>query len=123
MPIHDFLSHFRMDMPFFINKVGTFVEIDNDMEKTVYSDIFLANSRYHRNTEQIAQQAVIKGITAGFQFIVHIEGYYHAYIHIDKLGSKIEITLQVGRIDHINDHIRRFINDVAADINFFGSIS
>ena len=39
------------------------------------------------------------------------------------MRSKIQVPLQVGRVHHVDDEIRRFFNDVFAHIQFLGRIS
>ena len=65
------------------------------MKQGIQSTILLADSRHHRHSEQFTQQMIIQCITAGFKFIVNIQSYHHTDIHINQLGSQIQISLQI----------------------------
>lgn len=53
----------------------------------------------------------IDGATVGAHLIHHIEGQYHGDPQLQKLQSKVEITLDIGGIHNIDDAIRLLIQD------------
>ena len=55
---------------------------------------------------------------------VHIKSNHHTNIHVNQLGSRdTDSRSRFGRINDIDDNIRRFVNNMTADINFFRCIS
>jgi len=53
----------------------------------------------------------IDGATVGAHLIHHVEGQYHGDPQLQKLQSKVEITLDIGGIHNIDDAIRLLIQD------------
>ena len=76
----------------FGNKVTTFVYIDDVVEQFVYTRTVASDGGHHGDTHQLAQLFVVELVSAGLKFIVHVQGYYHSHIHIDELGSEVEVT-------------------------------
>ena len=122
VPIAQVIQYFSTHFPFLIQEVSAFVNTDNNMKKLFNPLPGSANSRQHRHAEQLSELYVIQRITTRFQFIVHIERNNHTYIHVNQLGSKIQITFQIGRIHYVDYNIRRFIDNVVTNINFFRRI-
>ena len=78
--------------------------------------------RNHRNTDQFTQFFIIQMITTCLQFIIHIQCNNHFHIHVNELGSQIEITFQVRSIHYIDNKVGCFFDDMLANINFFWRI-
>lgn len=105
-----------------VEEVAAFVNIDNHMEQLFNAFSATADRRQHRNSEQLAELHIIQRVSTGFQLIVHVQCNHHAHIHVNQLGGEIEIAFQVGRVYNIDNDIRRFIDNVPADIDFFGRV-
>ena len=58
-----------------------------------------------------------------FQFVVHVEGDNHTYVHIDQLAGQIQIAFQVGCIDYIDYDVWLFFIQMLANIEFFRGVS
>ena len=102
--------------------VTTFITFNDDMEQLVDTLPGTTYSRNHRNPDQFTQLFIIQMITTCLQFIIHVQCNNHFYIHVDELGSKIEITFQVRSIHYINNKVGSFFDDMLANINFFRRI-
>ena len=61
-------------------------------------------------------------VAALTQFVEHVEGDNHRHIHVDELGGQIEIALEIAGINHVDDDVWMFLDDVFTHIEFFGCI-
>ena len=122
MPFTQVIQHFCTYLAFLIEEVGTFVNTDNNVKKIFDAFARTRNGRNHRNTKEFTQFHVIQRVATGFQFIVHIERHHHTHVHVNQLGSEVQITFQIGRIYHIDNNVRCFINNMMTDIHFFRTI-
>jgi len=95
MPFGQVFQNFRIHISLLVKKINPFIKVDYYMKQGIQSTILLADSRHHRHSEQFTQQMIIQCITAGFKFIVNIQSYHHTDIHINQLGSQIQISLQI----------------------------
>ena len=102
--------------------ITTFITFDDDMEQLVDALSGTTYGRNHRNTDQFTQFFIIQMITTCLQFIIHIQCNNHFHIHVNELGSQIEITFQVRSIHYIDDQVWCFFDDMLANINFFRRI-
>ena len=89
------------------------------MEKLFYAFSGATDGRQHRHTEQLTELYVIQRVPASFQFVVHVKRDNHAHVHVNKLGSEVEITFQVACIHHVDDNVRCFLDDVFTHIKLF----
>ena len=105
-----------------VEEVAAFVNIDNHMEQLFNAFSATADRRQHRNSEQLAELYIVQRVSTGFQLIVHVQCNHHAHVHVNQLGGEIEIAFQVGRVHNIDNDIRRFIDNVPADIDFFRGV-
>ena len=65
---------------------------------------------------------VVQFVAAVLQGIVHVQCHYHAHVHINKLGSEVEITFQVACIHYVDDNVGRFLDDVFTYIELFRTV-
>ncbi len=122
MPAAKVIQYLATYPSFMVEEIAAFVNIDNYMEQLFDTLPATADRRQHRNSEQLAELYIIQHVSTGFQLIVHVQRNHHAHVHVNQLGGEIEITFQIGRIHHIDDDIRRFIDDVPTNIDFFGRV-
>lgn len=92
------------------------------MEKLFYAFSGATDGRQHRHAKQLTEFYVIQRVPACFQFVVHVKRDNHAHVHVNQLGGEIQVPFQIGRVHHINNDIRSFVDDVMAHINLFGRI-
>ncbi len=100
--------------------VEIFVHFDAALQQIMQSLAAGADGGDDRNTEHDAERIVIKLITLAHKLIVHIERNNRADVHIDYLGCQKKIPFKIRGIHHIDDDIRPFVENIAADIALFG---
>ena len=59
---------------------------------------------------------MVELISVSFQFVVHVEGDNHTYVHIDQLAGQIQIAFQVGCIDYIDYDVWLFFIQMLANM-------
>ena len=116
--VHHLIEHLLADI--LRHVVGAFVSLDDDMEELVDALSRTTDGWHHRHPNQFAQLLVIQLVSACFQFIEHVQCNHHLHVHVDELRGEIEVALQIRRIHYVDDKVRSFLNDVLADIDFFG---
>ena len=68
----------------------------------------LAGTRHcghHRHAYHFAQQLVVKYVAVSFQLVIHIQGYHHRTVHVNKLSGEIQIALNVGAVHDVEDGV------------------
>ena len=120
VPVAQIIQHFGAYFAFLIKEIAPFVNADNYMKQFVNPLPATTDRRYHRRTKELPKHHIVQCIATGCQFIVHIERDYHTHVHVNQLGGEIKVPFQIGRIYHIDYNVRSFINDMTANINFFG---
>ena len=122
VPLAEVLENLGPYLALLVQEVAAFVQGDEDVEKFLHAAARAAHGGQHRHAEELAQLHIVQGIAAGLQFVVHIEGHHHADVHVYQLGGQVEVALQVGGIDYVNDDIRCLVDDVTAHVDFLGRI-
>ena len=102
---------------------GTLVHLDDGTEQIFYALSALKRCRNHWHTKQRTQRVEVNLVATAFKLVVHIQRAHHAYVHVHQLGGKIQVTLQVRRVDDVNHHIRHFLGQMLAYIQFLGRIA
>ena len=97
-------------------------DLYNFIEETVDTHTGTTRSRHHRDTKQGGKLVKVKAVTAALQLVIHIEGHHHGDIHIDKLRCEVEVALQVGGVDDIENDIRVLVKDMTAHIELLRRI-
>ena len=91
-------------------------------DKLVHTLIFSCRYRNHRNTKQCFHAVDIYGALISNHFIHHIQGNYHRDIHLQKLHRQIQISLNIRRIQNINDCFWLFIQHKIPGYDFFTAV-
>ena len=78
-----------VDMDMADNRVFFFIHLDNPVEQFFDAEARFADGRDDRAAYHACQRFVIELVTGLFQFVVHVEGNHHLYVHIDQLGSQV----------------------------------
>ena len=98
------------------------INLDNLVKKIIDALTCSADSRDNRHSEKIAKLLYIQFVSLEGQLIVHIQSHDHSKVHIDELGGKVEISLQIGCVHDIDDHIRSVFHEILPHIQFFRTI-
>ena len=82
------------------------------------SDAFAGTcyNRHHRHAYHGAELLMVEFGAGGPQFVVHVESYYHAAVHVDELGSEEKVALEVGGVHNVDNHIGRGFGKIFAHI-------
>ena len=57
------------------------------------------------------------------ELVPHVEGAYDAQVHIHELGGEVEVALEVGCIDDVDDDVRRLLGKVPAHVQLLGRVA
>lgn len=75
--------------------VAPLVHIDDSVEKAVNPFAGAAHCRHHRHPYHAAEFLIVEHCSGRAELVVHIQGYYHGVVHVDKLCGEIEVALEV----------------------------
>ena len=101
-------------------RLPVFINLSNLIKELPDTLSLMTHSRYNRNSKELAQRVKIKNITLIFKLIIHIKCNNHLHPHINKLGSKIEISLNIGGINYVDNDVRFAVENIIPDVDLFG---
>ena len=81
-----------------------------------------AYRRHHRHPEQMAESPGIQPVPPGLELVIHVQGHHHSQIHVYQLRGQIQVSLQVGRIHNIHNHIRHFLYEILSHIKLLRAV-
>ena len=96
--------------------LSAFFDFDNLMEQFLNTLSCTSYRRYYRYSEQSTQLQHVELVSACTQFVVHIQSHNHRHVHIDELGSEVEVAFQIACIHHVYDDIGSLLDDVSTHI-------
>ncbi len=99
-----------------------FVHLYDAVEKVFDTETGFADGRDNRRTDHPRERVVVELVAVPFQFVVHIEGDNHTYVHVDQLAGQVEVAFQVGCVDHVDHDVRLFFIEMLADVEFFRGV-
>ena len=99
-----------------------FINGDNLTEKFLHTSTIGKYRWHHWHSKEFRKLLCINMITTLFCLIKHIESANHTYVHIYQLGCKIEVAFKIRRINHIDNYIWGFVNQLLTHIEFFRTI-
>ena len=102
---------------------GALVYLDDSSEEFFHALAALKRSGYHRHTEKTTEGIEVEMVATPLEFVVHVQGADHAYVHVDELGGEVEIALEVGGVDHVDDHVGHLLCEMFPHIEFFWRIA
>ena len=87
-------------------------------------ELFHAHSRgercgHHGHSEQFGQAVVVDVVATFFGLVKHVEGHYHAYVHVYELCGEVEVALQVAGVYDVDDDVWGLLDDLFAHVEFF----
>ena len=103
-------------------RVAFLIYLHDGIEKFLYSLAGAAYGRDDRHSEKISQLFQIQGIPFCLKFVIHVQGHHHPYVHVYKLGCKIQVPLKIGCVDYIHNHIRHVLDEVLSDVKFLRTV-
>ena len=98
------------------------VDGDDLPEKLLHAASAGEHRRHHRRAEQLGEPPDVDVVAALFGLVEHIERADHADVHVDELCGEVEVALQVGRIDDVDDDVRCLVYELFAHIEFLRAV-
>ena len=102
---------------------GTLIHLDDGAEEFLHARTVLKRRGDHRHTEEVTERLDIHLVTAPLELVVHVQRAYHADVHIHELGGEVEVALQVGGVDDVDDHVGRLLRQMLTDEQFLRGIT
>ena len=102
--------------------VALLIEFDDRVEESVDALAAAAHRRADGHAEQVAQLADVDLVALGLELVEHIEGHDGPEVHVDELGREVEVALDIGSVDDIDDDVGHGVDEVLADIKFLRRI-
>ena len=103
-------------------RVRLFVDAYDDVEEFVNAIASAAYSRDNRHTQEISQLLDVKLVSVCRKLVIHVEGHHHSQVHVDELRGKVQVSLEIGRVDYIHDDIRHVLNETFAYVKLFRTV-
>ena len=100
----------------------TFCYLNDLMEELLHPFASLAHGGHDGCAKQDAQLLHVELVATFAQFVIHVEGDNHGHVHVDELGGQVEVTLQVGGIDDVDDKVGVLLDDVLSYIELLGGV-
>ena len=82
-----------------------------------------AHGRADRHTEKISELFYVQFVALVLELIVHVQGHHDPEVHVNDLGGKVQVPLDIGCVHDIDDNIRDIANQVLADVQFLRAVS
>ena len=77
---------------------------------------------HHRHMQLPLKHVQVNHIPVGAHLVHHVQGNHHGGAQLQKLQRQIQVTLQVGGVHNVDDHVRLFQGDEIAGHNFLHGI-
>ena len=103
-------------------RISLFINLDYLIKQFFDTVAGTAYRWHHRHSQKPSELADIQSVSFCLKFIKHIQGHYYPEVHIYQLGGQVEVTLEVGRIHDIDDHIGNIIDQTLTYIKFFRAV-
>ena len=91
-------------LPVAVDNVGSLVELYDGVEEVVDTLLESCRSRYYWYSNKFTESLDVETVASFAELIVEIESHYRTYVHIDDLCRQIEVSLQVARVDDVDDY-------------------
>ena len=75
-----------------------------------------------RNAQDLLELVDPDGTAVALHLVHHVEREHHGYAELHELHREVEIALDVGRVDDVDDALRLFLEDVAPRDNLFAGV-
>ena len=98
------------------------VDFDHGVQQLGDAGPVTAHGRTDRHTKKIAKLLDVEAVSPRLKLVVHIQSHHHAEVHVDNLGSEVEVPLDVGSVHDIDHDIRHVLDQVLADVEFLRAV-
>ena len=93
-------------------RIALLIDLYDCVEELVYALACATDRRHHRHTQQITQLLDVQFVALLLKFVIHIESHHHAEVHVYELGGEVQVSLQVGCVDYIDDYVRHVLKEI-----------
>ena len=97
--------------------------LDDGMKQLFDTRSVLEGGRHERHAEEGGEGVELDVVATPLELIVHIQGADDTQVHIYELRRQVEIALDIGGIDDINDNIRVLVGQVLPHIQLFRRVA
>ena len=101
----------------------TLIDLNDGAEQGFDTHAALERRRHQGRTQQGGQHLQVQRVTTTLELVVHVECYHHRNIHIQQLGGQIEVALDVGRVNDVDDDVRCLFRQVLAHVEFLWRVA
>ena len=96
---------------------GVFGLMVDGLEKRLEALSLLGGNGHHRRAEEARKGRAVGVDAAPLQFVHEVEGDDHGALQFHQLQREVEVALDVGCVDDVQNHVRRVLGDeVAGDV-------
>ena len=122
VPLSYAFCHLRVKVAVGIQEVQSLIHINNNVEKQFHATARGECSRNHRHAEQFAELGIVYVVATLLRLVKHVQGAHHTQVHVYELCGEIEVALQVARVDDVDYHVGRMLDNLLAYVEFFGRV-
>ena len=69
--------------------VSAFVDLYDFVEEAVYAVAAASSGWHYGHTQQCGELSDVELVAATLQFVIHIQGHHHRYVHIYELCGEV----------------------------------
>ena len=96
---------------------GVFGLLVDGLEKRLEALPLLGGNGHHRRAEEARKGRAVRLDAAPLQLVHQVQGDDHGALQFHQLQGEIEVALDVGGVDDVQNHVRRVLGDeVAGDV-------
>ena len=77
---------------------------------------------HHPAAQLFPQLSGVQLVAPLFHSIHHIDGHHHGDAQLRQLGGEIQVPLQIGAVNDVQDSVRTLINEIIPGHHFFQCI-
>ena len=99
-----------------------FGHMDRMPDQLIHALVLCGGDRNDRHPQHVLHGVDIYRAAVGIDLIHHVEGNNHRHIHFQQLHRQIQIALDIGRIDDIDDAVGLFLQHKVPRYQFFTGI-
>ena len=101
----------------------TLVHLDDGAEEVLHASSALERCGHERHAEERAQRGQVDAVAALLKLVVHVQRADHRHIHVHQLRGEVEVALQIGGIDHVDDHVGHLLHQMSPDVELLGRVA
>ncbi len=103
-------------------RLVVFEHVDDGFEQLADAFPAVGHGRDDRDADHAGQTAVIELRARFLQLVEHVQRDDHLEVHVDELRGEKQVAFEVRGIDHVDDHVGHFAEQVAAHVELFGRV-